>query len=150
MPPGTGSCHGIALRPDRRWELNILPHILLVDDDDGVRKVMHRTLVNAGYEVDDAANGDLAVQAYRQRASDLVIIDIVMPDKEGLETVRDLRALAPGVKIIAISGGGFGRAADYLEMAVMFGAASVLSKPFTAEELLDAVSAVLAVEGNIP
>jgi DNA-binding response OmpR family regulator len=124
-----------------------VPHILLVDDDEGVRKFMHKTLVHAGYEVEDAANGELAVQAYRRRASDLVITDIVMPDKEGLETVRELRNLSPRVKIIAISGGGFGRAADYLEMAIMFGAARVLSKPFTGEELLQAVAAVLGGEG---
>lgn len=121
-----------------------MPHILLVDDDEGVRRFMHRTLAQAGYEVEDAANGELAVQAYRRRPSDLVITDIVMPDKEGLQTVRELRRLTPPAKIIAISGGGLGRAADYLEMAVMFGAARVLSKPFTSEELLGAAAAVLA------
>jgi DNA-binding response OmpR family regulator len=121
-----------------------VPHILLVDDDDGVRRFMHRTLTQAGYEVEDAANGELAVQAYRRRPSDLVITDIVMPDKEGLQTVRELRNLTPPAKIIAISGGGFGRAADYLEMAIMFGAARVLSKPFTSQELIEAVAAVLA------
>ena len=121
-----------------------MPHILLVDDDDGVRKFMHRTLAQAGYEVEEAANGELAVQAYRRRASDLVITDIVMPDKEGLQTVRELRRFTPPAKIIAISGGGFGRAADYLEMAIMFGAARVLSKPFTSQELLEVVAGVLA------
>jgi DNA-binding response OmpR family regulator len=124
--------------------LNIVPHILLVDDDEGVRRFMHRTLAQAGYEVEDAANGELAVHAYRRRPSDLVITDIVMPDKEGLQTVRELRSLNPPAKIIAISGGGLGRAADYLEMAVRFGAARVLSKPFTSQELLAAVVTVLA------
>ena len=121
-----------------------MPHILLVDDDEGVRRFMHRTLTQAGFEVEDAVNGELAVQAYRRRPSDLVVTDIVMPDQEGLQTVRELRDLTPPAKIIAISGGGFGRAVDYLEMAIMFGAARVLSKPFTSQELVDAVVAVLA------
>ena len=122
-----------------------MAHILLVDDDQRVRTVMHRTLADAGYEVGEAADGAIALAAYARRRSDLVITDILMPRKEGLETVRELRALDPAVRIIAMSGGGVcaGRGTQYLALAVLFGAARVLSKPFTGKELLQAVAAVV-------
>ena len=120
--------------------------ILLVDDDDGVRAVLHKTLVAAGYEVEDAVNGDLALAAYRRQPRDLVITDLVMPEKDGLETITALRQLNPAVKIIAISGGGRtpGLGQLYLETAQAIGAGRVLAKPFTSAALLTAVSAVLA------
>lgn len=81
-----------------------MPTILLVDDDDLLRDSLHQTLVRAGYAVEDAANGTAALEAYRRRLHDLVITDIVMPDKEGLETITTLCHLNPDVRIIAISG----------------------------------------------
>ena len=80
---------------------------------------------------------------FPQAAADLVITDIVMPGKEGLEVLMALRKIHPPVKIIAISGGGRGDATDYLRMATKMGAARVLSKPFSNEALLAAIDAVL-------
>lgn len=120
--------------------------ILLVEDDDGVRTVLHRTLVSAGYEVEDASNGDIALAAYGRQPRDLVITDLVMPEKDGLETISALRRINPSAKIIAISGGGrtLGLGQLYLETARSIGAARVLAKPFTSTALLTAVSEVLA------
>jgi CheY-like chemotaxis protein len=113
--------------------------------------VLHRAVVSAGHEVEEAANGADARAAYTRRRRDVVLIDILMPEKEGLETIRELRALDPAAKIIAMSGGGAtgaGGGANFLSLAVLFGAAHVLSKPFSAGELLESVAAVLAVPGS--
>ena len=120
--------------------------ILLVDDDDGVRSILHKTLVGAGYEVEDAVNGDLALAAYRRQPRDLVITDLVMPEKDGLETIMALRRINPAMKIIAISGGGrsLGLGQLYLDAAQSIGAGRILAKPFTSKALLTAVSEVLA------
>jgi DNA-binding response OmpR family regulator len=119
-------------------------HILIVDDDDLLRGALHKTLVRAGHDVEDAADGTAALQAFGRRRCDLVITDIVMPKTEGLDMIRALRRLDPGVKIIAISGGGLGKAGDYLEMAQKLGATSVLPKPFSGAEIVAAVAQVLA------
>ena len=119
--------------------------ILLVDDDDGVRDILHRTLVAAGHEVEDAVNGDVALAAYRRQPRDVVITDLVMPEKNGLETIMELRRLNPAVKIVAMSGGGrtLGLGQLYLESASLFGAGRILAKPFTSAALLTAVNEVL-------
>jgi CheY-like chemotaxis protein len=116
--------------------------ILLIDDNDTFRSIARRMLVNAGYEVHEAANGETALAAYRQQRFDLVITDIVMPDMEGLEAIMKLRRQNPDVKIIAMSGAD--SAGAYLDSAKIFGARRMLSKPFTQGELLTAVSEVLA------
>jgi DNA-binding response OmpR family regulator len=121
-----------------------VPHILLVDDDALLRDALHKTLVRAGYEVEDASGGTEALRAFRRRPCDLVITDIVMVDGEGLDMIRALRKLDAHVKIIAISGGGLGRPGDYLSLADKFGATTVLAKPFSGAEVLAVVAAVLA------
>ena len=121
-----------------------VPRILLVDDDELLRGTLHQILVRAGYDVDDASNGKVAVREYRRQRCDVVIMDIVMPDEEGLGTIRELRRLDPNVKIIAISGGGLGKAGDYLGIAQMLGAMRTLAKPFLPEALLAMIAEVLA------
>lgn len=122
-----------------------MPRILLVEDDEAIRGILARTLVAAGHEVEEAWNGDVALAAYRKQAADLVITDLVMPEKDGLQMIMELRKLDPAVKIIAMSGGGrtLGQAQLYLESAKLFGALQVLAKPFTAATLMQAVNAVL-------
>ena len=121
-----------------------MPRILLVDDDELLRGALHQILVRAGYDVDDASNGKVAVREYRRQPCDVVIMDIVMPDVEGLGTIRELRRMDPNVKIIAISGGGLGKAGDYLGIARMLGAIRALAKPFLPEALLATIAEVLA------
>ena len=121
-----------------------MPHILLVDDDALLRDALHKTLVRAGYDVEDASGGTEALKAFRRQPRDLVITDIVMVDGEGLDMIRALRKLDAHVKIIAMSGGGLGKPDDYLSLADKFGATTILPKPFSGPEVLAVVAAVLA------
>lgn len=121
-----------------------MPKILLVDDDALLRGALHKTLVRAGYDVEDASGGTEALKAFLRQPPDLVITDIVMGDGEGLAMIRTLRKLDARVKIIAMSGGGVGKSADYLHLADKLGATRVIAKPFSGVEVLAIVSAVLA------
>jgi PAS domain S-box-containing protein len=117
--------------------------ILLVDDDESVRTVLKKVLESAGYLVVEADNGSDAIKLYRKDPADFVITDIVMPDKEGLAVIRELKAEFPDLKIIAISGGGRGGSRSYLEVAKHFGAEITLEKPISPELLLSAVSRIM-------
>ena len=118
--------------------------ILLVDDNEQYRTMLHTVLSRAGYEVQEARDGKEACSVYGRRPTDLVITDLIMPEKEGLETIKELREKNPQVKIIAISGGGRANAEDYLRVAQGFGAQRILAKPFSHKELLEAVNQVLS------
>lgn len=120
-----------------------MKRILLVDDNDSFRRSLAQTLQRADYEVLPAADGEVALSIFRQQPVDLVITDLIMPEKEGLETIMELRRLQPNIKVIAISGGGRNDPGDYLPIAEQLGAAKTLAKPFTAEEILAAVAQVL-------
>lgn len=120
-----------------------MARILLVDDEEIVLQMFEAVLQLDHHEVTTASDGNAALEAVANGTFDLVVTDIVMPDKEGIETILDMRKLRPTLPIIAMSGGGRGSAADYLEMAALLGAKRTLSKPFSTQELLDAVSDVL-------
>jgi len=121
-----------------------LTTILIVDDQDAVRMVLRDALEQEGFHVQEARNGAEAILMYRENPADVIVTDIIMPDKEGIETIIELRELAPDVKIIAISGGGRIRANDFLDMAKKLGAAHILRKPFRMKELVDLVRSCLA------
>jgi PAS domain S-box-containing protein len=114
--------------------------IVVADDEAAVRGFLTAVLQQGGYEVSEAANGQEALEQARAGQIDLVITDIVMPEQEGIETIRALRRDAPGIGIIAISGAFEGR---FLKLAQMLGANAVLSKPVNAELLLAKVAEVL-------
>lgn len=118
--------------------------ILIVEDDKAVRALLRQILERAGHEVTDAGNGQEAIARYRDNPADLIITNILMPEKEGLETIQELRRNHPGIKIIAISGGGQIGPADYLDIARRFGARRTFSKPFDRKELLRAVDELLS------
>ena len=118
--------------------------ILLVDDDEQLRPMLKMVLERAGHTVNEAGNGREAMESYRQDPTELVVTDLVMPDKEGLETIMELRRAYPDLKIIAMSGGGRTGAQSYLELAVKFGANHILNKPFTNQELLDGVKLLVS------
>lgn len=120
--------------------------ILLVDDDDAFRSMLHVTLESVGYEVREASNGKKAVDLYRKQPADLVVTDIVMPEQEGIQTLLELRKINPEVRIIAMSGGGRIGPDDYLTAAKILGAKQTLSKPFRQADFLDVVARVLAGE----
>ena len=117
--------------------------ILLIDDDENVRSMLRLTLAHFGHTVIEAKNGKIGLELFPTSNADLVITDLVMPEKEGIEVLAALRAAKSTVKVIAISGGGRQRAAEYLRMATLLGAARVLAKPFSTEALMAAVNELL-------
>lgn len=120
-----------------------MERILIIDDDDLLRSILRQMLEREGYEVVDAQDGKEGVRLYRMKPTDLVITDMLMPEKEGLETIMDLRRDFPKVKIIAMSGGGILGPEVYLQMAKGPGAIPTLTKPIKREELLEAVLELL-------
>ncbi len=118
--------------------------ILIIDDEDELRSMLRQMLEQAGYEVTEAVNGAEGIQLYEQDTHDLIITDIIMPEKEGVETIIALRRADPGLPIIAISGGGRLDATDFLTMTKKLGARRTLSKPFRRDQLLEAVGECLA------
>ncbi len=121
-----------------------MARILLIDDDESVRPMLQLTLTHFGHTVIEARNGKEGLALFEHANADLVITDLVMPEKEGLEVMMELRTRQPPPKIIAISGGGRGSATTYLQMAKRLGAAIVLEKPFSNQALLSAVEEILS------
>jgi DNA-binding response OmpR family regulator len=118
--------------------------ILVVDDNDSMRHWLAEILTRAGHQIIQAADGAEACRISREVDVDLVILDLFMPVKDGIETLRALRARAPGVPIIAISGGGADdTGVDLLKAAVLLGAVRSMEKPFTPAVLLEAVGKAL-------
>lgn len=121
-----------------------MARILVIDDDFHMRSVIKQMLEKKGHQVVSEENGDLGINRYRKEGFDLVITDIVMPDKEGLETIQELHKVDPDIKIIAISGGALkGPPQSYLELAKQFGASESIEKPFSWKQLIDTVNQVL-------
>lgn len=118
--------------------------ILLVDDNAGLLKMQSEFLRHAGHAVTTAVNGKEALRLTQDQVFDLVVTDLVMPEKEGIETIIELRRKIPTMRIIAMSGGGRVDAKDYLLLAQKLGAAKTLAKPFSGKELVDAIASVLA------
>ena len=113
--------------------------VLLIEDEDAVRKVVRMMLERDRHEVTEAGNGRLGLEQLKSGAFDLVITDIIMPDMEGVETVMTVRRQHPGVKIIAMSGGGRTGNVDFLSAAAKLGASATLQKPFTRSALTAAL-----------
>jgi len=120
-----------------------MAEILVVDDDPNARSALRRALELAGHTVRTAADGAEGERSYRAKAADAVLLDLFMPRREGLETITALRGAFPGVRILAMSGAVPSLSMDMLKAARALGADSVLRKPFTDAELLEAVEALL-------
>jgi DNA-binding response OmpR family regulator len=122
----------------------LVRRILLIDDDEDLCSVLQAALQAAGYEVEYEVDGGRALELQRNASFDVVITDIFMPGREGLETIRQLRHEFPNVRIIAMSGGGDLVAPhDYLRVAGHLGAAKTLNKPFGSDVLIATVREVL-------
>jgi CheY-like chemotaxis protein len=117
--------------------------ILVIDDDAAVRRVLVRSLAIDGHELVEAENGRSGLARFRECAPALVITDIVMPQTEGIETIREMRRAAPQVKILAISGSSPPNSGYYLDMARKLGADVTLMKPIRPAELREVVAALL-------
>ncbi len=121
-----------------------MARILIVDDDGSIRALLREVLEEEGYQVGEAADGKQGVLRYREDPADLVITDILMPEKDGVELIMELQESFPEVKIIAMSGGGRGLDSQFnLRIARDFGAVQLMEKPFTRKQVLETVRRVL-------
>jgi len=116
--------------------------ILVIDDDAKSRGNIRRALETDGFEVTEASNGRIGISLFQNRPTDLVISDIFMPEKDGLETIIDLKRDYPGVRIVTMNDNPFGDM-DYTTVALRLGAIRVLKKPLGQDVLLDTVHEVL-------
>jgi DNA-binding NtrC family response regulator len=150
-----GESSGGCLLPDKPWVASRDPvaleetmegdraRILVVDDNASVRRSLAALLTRAGHEVIQAANGSEAGRVWHEVKLDLVILDLFMPEKDGIETMVELRAFVPGIPIIVMSGGACGSQLDMLNAAELLGASLTIEKPFTLDEMLEAVRKAL-------
>lgn len=129
--------------------LAVMPAVLVLDDNEAYRNLITEVLTLAGFDVCAISNGRRVPALLRERRFDLIITDIVMPERDGLETLTELRYSHPRLPVIAISGDVPLNTDLYLTLAKKLGATRVLAKPFKMDELVAAVREVL-VASNIP
>ena len=119
--------------------------ILVIDDEDALRLIIRRILERAGHSVLDASDGREGVALTQAQDFDLIITDLLMPEMDGIETIREIRARGISIPILAMSGGGSSEASArlFLGAAAKLGANAILAKPFRAAELLQSIKALL-------
>lgn len=117
--------------------------ILVIDDDEQGRDMLKQMLETAGYDVLEAADGEEGSKVYRENEPDLVITDIIMPFKGGLETIMNIKKDYPTAKVFAVTGGGRVVKADFLSIAESIGALRSFKKPLDRKELIHAVETTI-------
>src|SRR5688572_8539872 len=117
--------------------------ILVVDDEPELRDLIGRVLVDAGHRVTCAENGEQASRLISGERFDVVLTDVIMPEKDGMQVITELRRKHPEVRIVAMSGGGHVSREQYLKIAKGLGAHALLQKPFSNDELMQVVESVL-------
>lgn len=123
-----------------------MKRILIIEDDQSFRRMLKSVLIEEGFEISEASNGNQGIAEYKENPCDLVITDLFMPEKDGLDTIHELKVCYPSLKIIAISGGGIRgdfRVGDALKMAKDLGVDAVLKKPFNTQQLVSRVREIL-------
>lgn len=120
-----------------------MKQILVIDDEPSIRFLLEKMLEREGYAVITAADGEEGMKLFQESSFDLVITDIIMPEKEGIEIIMEIKKKYPDIPVIAISGGGFNSPQSYLNIARAAGAAAVLEKPVEKETLLSQVQNLL-------
>ena len=113
-----------------------------------MRAVLRRVLERASHDVAEAADGNEGLKQFHRAPADLIIVDIFMPEKEGLETILEIRQAAPHVKTIAISGGGMTGSLEYLDYANTFGVDRTFTKPLDLGEIVEAIATLLASDSG--
>jgi CheY-like chemotaxis protein len=117
--------------------------VLVIDDDADIRALLETALALAGHEVVLAADGAEGVERQRETPAHLILVDIFMPEKEGIETILELRQEFPRLPIIAMSGGGRAGNRDFLQQALQLGATRAIAKPFDHTTILKLIAEVL-------
>lgn len=117
--------------------------ILVVEDQEDLRKILVLKLTAAGYHVTTVADGREAIKTIATEKFDLVLTDMIMPERDGLEVIWEVRKTSPSLPVIAMSGGGRMRPAEYLMLARKFGAVAILEKPFSDEQLFSSIALAL-------
>lgn len=120
-----------------------MPRILVIDDEQLLRSTVVTILTRGGYSVEEASDGQAGIAMFHKNPPDVVITDIFMPNRDGIEIIRELKHSSPQTKIIAMTGGGNMRMMEITSVAKVLGADLVLDKPFESESLLAAINAVL-------
>ena len=120
-----------------------MARILIIDDESQIRSMLRLMLERVGYEVMEADDGMEGIRQYRDNPADLIITDLIMPNKDGIGMIIELKKEFPAVKIIAMSGGGVNRPEGYLDGAKKLGATRTLTKPIDRDEMLSAVKDTL-------
>jgi DNA-binding response OmpR family regulator len=123
-----------------------MPGILLVEDDNDLREMLKDTLSRKNFTVLEAKNGRDAIMHFKPAVIDLVVTDLIMPEEDGLKVIMRLREMKPGLKIIAISGGGKAGPGSYLNLARALGADAIYSKPFSINDLITKIEELLVGE----
>ena len=118
--------------------------ILIIDDEKSARDLLRTIFEHEGYEVVEAENGQEGVEVFREQQIDLVVTDMVMPVKDGLKTILELRQKDPNIPVIAVSGGGAIAKEKYLNIASYFEGVRTLPKPFSIYDLMTTVEVLLA------
>jgi CheY-like chemotaxis protein len=117
--------------------------ILIIDDDVVTREILNEALEPEGYILANADDGKMGLKLHKATPFDLIITDIIMPEMEGLETIREIKRISPKIKIIAMSGGGQLGPDGYLSMAEKFGAQLTYDKPFDPRDIIRGVRKLL-------
>lgn len=120
-----------------------MTRVLIIDDEDLVRSAFRLALERAGFEITEAANGKLGLDCLIRHGADLVVTDLIMPEKDGFETIEEIRNLHPAIPIIAVTGGGPSGPNRLLDRVREMGVGVTLRKPVNRRELLTAVDAAL-------
>lgn len=127
-----------------------MANILVIDDEPQIRSMVRLILERAGYAVMEAPDGLEGIARFREKPADLIITDLIMPNRDGIGMIIELKKEFPDVKIIAMSGGGLNRPEGYLRGASKLGASCTLAKPINRQELLRAVKDTLDSEPARP
>ena len=129
-------------------ETQVMARILIIDDEPQIRSMLRLMLERDGYEVVEAPDGMEGIRAYRRKPADLIITDLIMPNKDGIGMIIELQKEFPDVKIIAMSGGGLNKPEGYLKGAKKLGADCTLTKPIDREKMLRAVKNTINISSS--
>lgn len=119
--------------------------ILLIEDDKDIREIIREALARKDFSVQEAGNGREALNIFKPGITEMIITDLIMPEEDGLKVIMKIREKKPGIKVIAISGGGKAGPGSYLNLAKALGADAVFSKPFSINALVEKVENLLAL-----